>query len=445
MASSIFYSQNLAPDQYINWGITSGSNGYGIRDNAGTIEFKDTGGSWAPISSSSSGGGWQRVGTVVSLVTGTDTIGSNLRPTDATYVLGDDTHGWLGARFHSAGTDDIVSITQADESPYALTFNNTTGSGFAGLYVDNDGVFSLDTNDVGFTVANGAFNFGGSLAGSRQIGNAQSSSGMVSALLLAGYVATDLTAADAVTNTAVVGVYGQGGVASIGAWQNFASNLVVSGSGSALNEYTANIAVVRNDLGTGYTQTTGPTGRTWLADWAAHGPIALQPNALNGITLLVNEYYNGSPADSPAGGLWITTQRGAGAGTDVLHAAAATYPIDVGIGIVGVSNAGSDAIGFTTALQIGGSGSPWEESVSKIGTGVDIRDYSTAGISLHNQGDTAKPDVKFTGFFEGTEMTAPVAGAANTGRIFFQDNGGGKTQLMVIFNTGAAQQIAIQP
>ncbi len=60
--------------------------------------------------------------------------------------------------------------------------------------------------------------------------------------------------------------------------------------------------------------------------------------------------------------------------------------------------------------------------------------------------------VTFTGtvvmganFHELTEMAAPGAGAANTARIFAQDNGGGKTQLMVIFNTGAAQQIAIQP
>jgi len=48
-------------------------------------------------------------------------------------------------------------------------------------------------------------------------------------------------------------------------------------------------------------------------------------------------------------------------------------------------------------------------------------------------------------YIEGIEGTAPAAGAANTGRIFFQDNGGGKTQLMVIFNSGAAQQIALQP
>jgi len=50
-----------------------------------------------------------------------------------------------------------------------------------------------------------------------------------------------------------------------------------------------------------------------------------------------------------------------------------------------------------------------------------------------------------SGYYEGTEMTAPSAGAVNTGRLYFEDNGSGKTRLMCLFNTGAAQQIAIQP
>lgn len=45
----------------------------------------------------------------------------------------------------------------------------------------------------------------------------------------------------------------------------------------------------------------------------------------------------------------------------------------------------------------------------------------------------------------GQEIAAPAAPAADGFRIFAQDNGAGKTQLMVIFATGAAQQIAIQP
>lgn len=48
-------------------------------------------------------------------------------------------------------------------------------------------------------------------------------------------------------------------------------------------------------------------------------------------------------------------------------------------------------------------------------------------------------------FLAGVEQAAPAAPAANGYRIFAQDNGGGKTQLMVIFSTGAAQQLAIEP
>lgn len=48
-------------------------------------------------------------------------------------------------------------------------------------------------------------------------------------------------------------------------------------------------------------------------------------------------------------------------------------------------------------------------------------------------------------YIEGAEQSAPAAPAANGYRIFAQDNGAGKTQLMVIFASGAAQQIAIEP
>ena len=43
------------------------------------------------------------------------------------------------------------------------------------------------------------------------------------------------------------------------------------------------------------------------------------------------------------------------------------------------------------------------------------------------------------------EMTAPAAPAANSVRIYAEDNGSGKTRLMALFATGAAQQIAIEP
>lgn len=49
-------------------------------------------------------------------------------------------------------------------------------------------------------------------------------------------------------------------------------------------------------------------------------------------------------------------------------------------------------------------------------------------------------------FLAGAEVTsAPAAPAANGWRMYAEDNGSGKTRLMVKFATGAAQQIAIEP
>lgn len=49
------------------------------------------------------------------------------------------------------------------------------------------------------------------------------------------------------------------------------------------------------------------------------------------------------------------------------------------------------------------------------------------------------------GYFEMVERTAPAAPAANRGRLFLRDNGAGKTQLCIIFSSGAIQVIATQP
>ena len=49
------------------------------------------------------------------------------------------------------------------------------------------------------------------------------------------------------------------------------------------------------------------------------------------------------------------------------------------------------------------------------------------------------------GALDFTEMTAPAAGATNHARLYAEDNGSGKTRLMVIFPTGAAVQLAIEP
>ena len=43
------FGGSAGSNAYLNFGATSGSSGYGIRDNAGTLEFKNDGGSWASL------------------------------------------------------------------------------------------------------------------------------------------------------------------------------------------------------------------------------------------------------------------------------------------------------------------------------------------------------------------------------------------------------------
>ena len=48
-------------------------------------------------------------------------------------------------------------------------------------------------------------------------------------------------------------------------------------------------------------------------------------------------------------------------------------------------------------------------------------------------------------YIEGTEMADPAAPVADRGRLYFRDNGAGKTQIVVVFSSGAVQVIATQP
>lgn len=64
-------------------------------------------------------------------------------------------------------------------------------------------------------------------------------------------------------------------------------------------------------------------------------------------------------------------------------------------------------------------------------------------------GDAAKSfsllNMSLAGYIEGVEIADPSAPATNYGRLYFRDNGAGKTQLVVRFPTGAIQVIATEP
>lgn len=86
--------------------------------------------------------------------------------------------------------------------------------------------------------------------------------------------------------------------------------------------------------------------------------------------------------------------------------------------------AGNGDLFLQTATDSAGSGDIWILSASQK--------VSIAGLSAGTAIDMK-------------EMTAPSAPSVNWARLFVQDNGSGKTQLAVRFNTGAVQIIATEP
>lgn len=82
----------------------------------------------------------------------------------------------------------------------------------------------------------------------------------------------------------------------------------------------------------------------------------------------------------------------------------------------------------------------WGDGVPTINVLDTAINRSAAGVvGIRGNSHTAGGALEFL------EQTAPSAPGANAVRLYAQDNGAGKTQLMALFNTGAAQQVAIEP
>lgn len=208
--------------------------------------------------------------------------------------------------------------------------------------------------------------------------------------LEANYVATDVPVVSGAPANSYQGItstvnFGNDSAApAVGTTHNFSARHVVKSGGNVDNEHAAYFGFVRYENGT--------PGRCWFTDWNVHGPVGVQPERLVGITMFINNYYNGVPHDTPSAGQWLVTKQASGGGGAAEHTAATSYPVDVGLGIIGHSGAvagnGGAGVGFTTALQIGGGGA-WGvlggADGSRIGTGIDLSDFLTYGIRIRGR------------------------------------------------------------
>lgn len=106
---------------------------------------------------------------------------------------------------------------------------------------------------------------------------------------------------------------------------------------------------------------------------------------------------------------------------------------------------GRTAVSFRQSTNFSFSnecGLSWASGTDASGGTLDLR-LSRAAANILRLG--GNQDSTTGGAMEFFEMTAPAAPAANNVRIYAVDNGSGKTQLMALFATGAAQQLAIEP
>ncbi len=168
-----------------------------------------------------------------------------------------------------------------------------------------------------------------------------------------------------------------------------------------------------------------------------------------------------SGTDTDVGGSNGTVRSGLGTGTGTASSLIFQTPTTTGAGTGAQSYATRLTVAtasVTSTVQIigpdGSSGAPTYAFASKSNAGMyypggDSVRISTQGFDRINISTTTIDlylPLKMGGrYIEGDEQTAPSAPGSNSYRIFAQDNGAGKTQLMVIFASGAAQQIAIQP
>lgn len=109
---------------------------------------------------------------------------------------------------------------------------------------------------------------------------------------------------------------------------------------------------------------------------------------------------------------------------------------------LGMYGNGGVIVGNSTSLT------PNADGLVVVSGQIQLAGTSNAFGSLMRDGAGVKViagDGTTGAFLSGVEQSAPAAPAANGYRIFAQDNGAGKTQLMVIFGSGVAQQIAIEP
>jgi len=215
----------------------------------------------------------------------------------------------------------------------------------------------------------------------------QTNGGFRPVMLTCKYLATDTI--DPFTQTYVgfssSTTYGQQSppIAAKGTMLGIVSSIQINNSSNYEDEHAAYFGFLRYDNNNNAFGNTTP-GRAWLMDSTILGAVNQQQGSLGGWHIFLRNYYNGPSRDAVSGAYWAITGYNGGATQTAYHTAAPSYSLGVGFGVVGNSSGGSTR-GYELGVQIGGSGSNWNQAFSHIGTGIDCQDCDTAALWVRNR------------------------------------------------------------
>ena len=138
---AVFGDSILQASSYLNWGATSGTSGYGIRDTAGSLEFKNSGGTWQTLQAFVAGLGgttqWTTSGTSIYYNGGNVGIGSST-PSANLVVAGGQILG--GGSSSNWGQLNIGGATSINAAGTIYSYSRICSSNNSGGCDSNGGV-----------------------------------------------------------------------------------------------------------------------------------------------------------------------------------------------------------------------------------------------------------------------------------------------------------------
>lgn len=146
---------SLQSSGYINFnpGAGTATNGYGLRDNSGTMQYKNSAGTWTDIPSGATGGGWTDNGTTITENTVTDQviIGSTTAASNQILTI----VGSTTTRDMYIGGKLAIGTAGSTLTGGNSVINLALGDNDTGLKYTSDGIFNLTANNNNVVIVDG--------------------------------------------------------------------------------------------------------------------------------------------------------------------------------------------------------------------------------------------------------------------------------------------------